>query len=129
MVLSSVESERTDILETIEVDDVIIVVLNPEVLPNNDAQTTFNLNRYSAASEVAALWANVERCSTVGQVRRTLSQESGNACFLLVTIHPSERRYEIGIEPRRQPYSINHEVKETPLGATPSARSSHPNYV
>ena len=41
MVLFSIEGERADILKAIGVNDAIIVVLNAEVLPNNDAGTTF----------------------------------------------------------------------------------------
>lgn len=118
MILSSIEGKWTDILKTIGVDDLIVVVLNPEVLPNDDAWSTFNQKRYSAASEIAALRANVKRGPTVGQVRRTLSQEPINACFLLLSVDPTERRDKIGIEPRRQRYSIDHEVEETPLSAT-----------
>ena len=118
MVLFALEGERADILKTFGVNAAIVVVLNPEVLPNDDTGTTFNQKRYSAASEIAALRANVKRGPTVGQVRRTLSQEPVNACFLLVSIEPAERRDEIGIEQRRQRYSIDHEVEETPLSAT-----------
>ena len=48
----------------------------------------------------------------MGHVWRTLSQESSNACFLLVSIAPAKRRNEIGIKSRRQCYSIDHEVEE-----------------
>ena len=91
MVLSAIEGERADILKTIGVNNLIVVVLNSEVLPNDDAGAAFNQKRYSTASEIAAFRTDVKRCPTVGQVRRTLSQEPVNARFLPVSIEPAER--------------------------------------
>lgn len=99
MILFAIEGKRADILKTIGVNDLIVIVLNPEVLPNDDARSTFNQKRYRAASEVAAFRADAERCSTVGHVRRALSQESGDARYLFISIAPAERRDEIGINP------------------------------
>lgn len=98
MVLSAIERERADVLKTFGVNSLLVVVLYSEFLPNDDVRATFNQKRYGAASEIAALWANVERCSTMGKVRRTISQEPANACFLLLNVEPAERRNEIGIE-------------------------------
>src|SRR5215216_2156018 len=129
MVLFAIEGERADSLKTQGVNGLIVIVLESEVLPDNDAGATFYQKRYSTASEVAAFRADVERGSTVGQVRRTLCEESSNACFLLVRITPAERRNEIDVEPRRQRHSIDHEVEKTPLGAASATGSSGPSYV
>ena len=42
MVLFAIEDEGADIFKTIDVNDLVVVVLNPEVLPNDNAWSTVN---------------------------------------------------------------------------------------
>ena len=98
-------------------DHILVVVLESKIFPDDVVRFTSNQQRYGAASEVGAFRADVECVPAVGPVRRILSEESIDGCFLLPRIQPPERRYAVDSESRRQRHSIDYKVEEAPLGA------------
>jgi hypothetical protein len=60
MILPAIEGERIDRLQAFHVNIALVVVLNSEILPNDDAVATLHQQRYRAASEIVHARSRVE---------------------------------------------------------------------
>lgn len=86
VILPPIEGERADVLKTLGVDDILVVVLDSKFFPDDGARFPLHRQRYGTASDVGAFWADVERSSTVGHVRRYLSKKSIDAFLLILRV-------------------------------------------
>jgi len=129
MILRPIKGIRTDSLESLAMNHVLVVVLNAEILPLDYARAAFDRKADRAAADGAAFRTDTQRRAMVREVRGHPATKAFNRRKLLHDREPSKGRDKVRIEPRAQRDAVDDKVEVAPFGTAPTASARRPGHI